>query len=592
MSILEKAKQAVEAYLDTYIEKSNSTYNQAAETKRKALVELDFNVGQDSGFKERRGLIGPDIMKTMARKDSIVSCIIQTRKSQISAFAEPQKDKYSPGFKIFPKQKTDLTLEEKTELANPDLQDVDTDAYEQKKYEFEKKRVERQKQQEKDLKEIEEFILRCGAEVNEYNDEKRVDFDDFLKMAVEDRYTYNHVAIEKIPTKSGKVHKFLPVSAGTVRLVSRKSAAIYTKMLNETLNRNADPEIEGDYDKPQEIYRYVQRVRGKTTAAWTEDQMIFKSANPSVDPEDQGYGFGEMERLVQIITAHLYAEAHNRNFFTQGIASKGILHIKGDNISRSQLEGFKRAWLNQVVNTKNAYRPPIIGMADDVKWVPLTQSNREMEYENWMNYLIKVICGVFQIDPAEINFDISKTQSSTLQEANNEQKMQNSKDKGLKPLLKFIQSIINNNILPSWNKELADKYEFRFVGLDAESRKQEVERHEKEVMTWRTVNDIRKEQGEAPIEGGDIILNGAFTQYLQMQHQQNLEEQQMGGEAEISPEESAEESEDIFGELDEAGSLEALSAELEDQIDEATQEEEPKQEVAKKSIVEYYIDED
>jgi hypothetical protein len=203
-----------------------------------------------------------------------------------------------------------------------------------------------------------------------------------------------------------------------------------------------------------------------------------------------------------------------------------LLHIKGENISRAQLEAFKRQWFNQISNTRNSFRPPIIGMADEVKWVPLAQSNREMEFEQWMNYLIRICCAVYQIDPAEINFDISKVNTSTLNESSNETRIKSSRDKGLKPLLDYIQNLINNNILPRWNPEYAKKYRFEFVGLDAETRQQEIDRLEKETRVWKTINEARIEMGKAPLEDGDIVLNAIYSQYLAQKLQQDQMDQQ------------------------------------------------------------------
>lgn len=37
----------------------------------------------------------------------------------------------------------------------------------------------------------------------------------------------------------------------------------------------------------------------------------------------------------------------------------------------------------------------------------------------------------------------------------------------------------------------------------------------KQVKTWRTINEIRKEHGEKPLENGDIILDPSYLNYIQ-----------------------------------------------------------------------------
>jgi hypothetical protein len=229
-------------------------------------------------------------------------------------------------------------------------------------------------------------------------------------------------------------------------------------------------------------------------------------------------------------------------------------------------------------------------MADEVKWVPLAQSNREMEFEQWMNYLIRICCAVYQIDPAEINFDISKVNTSTLNETSNETRIKASRDKGLKPLLDYIQNIINNNILPRWNPEYAKKYHFEFVGLDAETRQQEVDRLEKETRVWKTVNEARIEMGKEPLEDGNIVLNAIYSQYLAQKQQANQMEQQQtqdAGDQDTTGDETPEQSAEVQ-KLDES-----FNKDLESLIDEISEPEaKPKEETAKKSqpaVIEYYV---
>lgn len=528
-TILSKMLQAGEAALDSYLAKAKSNIKKDEDDQlydRRGMLTLDDSSEQQAGWIEKRGLVGPEMLKNMARKDSIIVAIRRTRISQTGLFSKYQKDRYSPGWIINPKKPADISEDDKLSLADPSIIN-DDEAREALKFELDKKRAKLLQAQEKDIEKIKQFIAHCGSDSEDASGhEGRFDFPKLMSVMVDDRLTYNYCAIEIIPTKDrSSISCFYPVSAGTIRYATKNSSKRYKEMLKKQFAA----EGKEFYDDGKD-FKYVQVVRGRVVAAWTEDQLIFEAAMPTVDPEDMGYSPGELEQLIQIITAHLYAEAHNRNFFTQGLGTKGILHIKGENVNRAQLEAFKRQWFNQVVNTRNAFRPPIIGIADDVKWVELAQSNKDMEFDNWMHYLIRICCAVFQIDPAEINFDISKVSSSTLNESNNEEKIKSSKDKGLKPLLDYIENIMNNEILRRWDKKLADKYEFKFVGLDAESRKEEMERLKGETQTWKTINEARIEMGKAPIEDGDIILAAAYTQYKQMKDQAQKEQQGMGDE--------------------------------------------------------------
>ncbi len=534
-NLITKSLAGANAFLDSYIEKAKSTgssmnpQTSAPVEDRKSLIELNYAENEQHGYREKMGMVGPSVLRNMARKNIIVVAIHQTRMGQIEEFTRLQRDRYSPGWLFEAEEPADISKEDKIKLADPTLEE---DAYNQLKYDMEKKKNTLQIQQAKDIKKLQDFVKHCGLGPDERDTTyKRVDFGKFCKLVLRDRLTYNYGAVELIPTKGNldpkgrkTISHFYPVSAGTIKYISRRSGAAMNANQKDTLSlapnvinpQNGKPFT---YDESL-IYRYAQVVRGVKVAAWPEEHFVFEAANPTIDPEDNGYAVGELEYLIMTITAHLYAEAHNRNFFTQGIGTKGLLHIKGDNISRGQLEAFKRQWQQQLTNTKNAFRPPIIGMADEVKWIPLAQTNQEMQFEQWMNYLIRVTSAVYQIDPSEINFDISKINTSTLNESSNETRIKSSRDKGLKPLLNYMENIMNLHILPAYDLELASKYKFKFVGLDAESKQQEIDRLQKETQVYKTVNEVRTYMGMEPIEDGDIILAATYTQYKQMKLQQ------------------------------------------------------------------------
>ena len=599
-SFIGKVWEAVDVTLDSYITKSRSSIQETpAEADQRgdklSISELDYAGNEQYGWKEKYGMVGNPVLKSMARRDSVVIAIHQTRIAQASAFTKKQRSRYVTGWLIVPEEPADLSEDQKLQLSNPELT---PEEYAALQYEFEQERVKLKQKQTKEMLEIEEFIKHCGMLQDESDTtHKRVDFDKFIKIAVRDRLTYNYAAVELVPQRNEEVcHHFYPVSAGTVKYATRRSAEQLRKLMIDNMKMRGLSE-EMIQRKTKKPYKYVQVVRGQVQAAWSEDWFVFEPANPTIDPEDNGYAMGELEMLIQIITAHLYAEAHNRNFFVQGIGTKGLLHIKGENISRAQLEAFKRQWFNQISNTRNSFRPPIIGMADEVKWVPLAQSNREMEFEQWMNYLIRICCAVYQIDPAEINFDISKVNTSTLNESSNETRIKSSRDKGLKPLLDYIQNLINNNILPRWNPEYAKKYRFEFVGLDAETRQQEIDRLEKETRVWKTINEARIEMGKAPLEDGDIVLNAIYSQYLaqklqqaQMDQQQDMQQDGMNdaGDGTQGPPNYDQDAQHS----DEAKKLEEeFNKELEGLASEMGTPNKPQEEKAKKSV-EYYIDEE
>lgn len=174
-------------------------------------------------------------------------------------------------------------------------------------------------------------------------------------------------------------------------------------------------------------------------------------------------------------------------------------------------------------------------------------------FEKWLNYLINVLCANFGIDPAEINFPnrggATGSKGNSLQEASKKETSQLSKDKGLAPIMNFLEDVINRNIMPYLE---GGKYSFRFVGDSTEAELKSLEILSKETEVYKTINEARAEKGLEPIEGGDIIMQAIHVQRLgqifqqeQLERQMQMEQQQMladntGGNPDASSEGNAE----------------------------------------------------
>jgi hypothetical protein len=204
-------------------------------------------------------------------------------------------------------------------------------------------------------------------------------------------------------------------------------------------------------------------------------------------------------------------------FFTHGVASKGLLVIQGD-ITPNQLRTLQAQWNNQVTGPQAAWRTPILAGIKGVQWTPFMTGSRDMEYAAYQDHVLRVLHACFAIDPEETGFGyLSKgTEQRSLGESSNEWRVEASRDKGLRPLLGRLESMLNEYLLPKWNPVLANKYKFCFVGLDAETREEEIDRLKEEVQLHTTLDEAREEaQLEALPVGGGLILNPILLQTLQ-----------------------------------------------------------------------------
>lgn len=436
----------------------------------------------------------------------------------------------------------DTSLEGVGDL-NPEDNKIPDDEVELDNWELTRKAKEKLETQfEAAKKKVEDYLLNCGLTDNRTFDSKKWNFEAAIRAWIRDSLTYDLYATEIVPDRAGRPHHWFPVDGGTIKY-SSASLKNYKDLGETFLNMDIlypeNNEVAAEKQKIIELkpdllekdqYKYVQVIRGKVERAYTPDELKVGIRNVTTDIFNNGYGISELELLVSLVTGHLNAEYYNQAYFTQGFSAKGILHIKAS-INRRKLESVRQQWQHMIRGARNSFQTPIFAGVEDVKWIPLTQNHNDIGFEGWMRYLTTLICAIYQIDPAEIGIHMKQEGgSSGLNGDNTQEKLSQSKDKGLYPLMRHLENFVNENII----KPFDARFVIRFTGLADETMKQTIDRQKEEVKFKKTVNEIRAEDGLPPLPGmDDVILDPNYmTWYASfspkgMKKAKEMQDQQM-----------------------------------------------------------------
>lgn len=443
---------------------------QAAATSPKSLMLDPYNGLMQMGYRDRNSALSYDMLRNMVKNTPVVSAILRTRVNQLANFAKPQQNKYDLGFKIRLKDAG----------ANPS------------------------KAAKKRIDEIERFIVQCGVPDNSrYRD----NFSRWIRKVGRDTLTIGHDATEIIANSKDEPAEFLAVDATTIRLA-------------EELPENDDLD-------PSEVIRYVQTYDEQVVAEYTFDEMMFGIRLPCTDMKLQGYGECELEMLVEVITNLLNISSYNGNFFSNNSVPRGLINIRGE-ISNEMLDGFRRHWYAMLSGVENAFVTPIANARDGIEFIPMQQSNNDMQMQAWAEMMIRSATAVFAISPEEIGFGMGPMgMSSSLNTPTNVDKVVEGRERGLIPLLNHFAHNLNLHVV----NRIDEDFYLDFAGLTGLTRDQQTQQAQAQVRNYRTINEVRADDDLPPLpkEQGDIILDPIYMQNRQAAEQAQMQQQQGPG---------------------------------------------------------------
>lgn len=431
----------------------------------------DWALSMNGDFWDRPSALGFDSLRSMVEQTPVLNAVILTRIRQVQRFCRvADKSNDQPGFEI-------RHVDRNHQIEPAELESIHL---------------------------LNRFMSNCGWEFNPRKRKvlRRDSFSSFMAKSVRDSLTFDSAAIETEwkRDKSLGIDGFYAVDGSTIRLCSEQG-----------------------YRGDDEIFA-LQVVQGRVSTPYTFENLVYEPRNPRTDVNACGYGLSEVELLVRVVTGFLNAMSYNIKGFDSNAIPKGMLHMSG-NYTSQDIDAFKRYWNSMVKGVNNAWSLPVMVSKDQDSKASFEKFGidfNEMYFSKWMTFLTSIICAIFGMSPAEINFDsFTGGSSSALSGSDTAEKLAASKDSGLRPLLSYYENLMSDFIIG----EFSDKYVFRWTGLDPEDADK---RHEMRKLVL-SIDEIRAEEGyEASDNGlGDAPVNPALIgPWMQLQQAAQQQDEQ------------------------------------------------------------------
>lgn len=302
----------------------------------------------------------------------------------------------------------------------------------------------------------------------------------FLEVLLEDLLVYDAGVIVKNKNALGELAEMYLIPGQDVKLYRNP---------DRTLPKSPEP-------------AYVWEDMGTLRAEYTKDELVYIMCNP----QQNGYGMSPLEVAAYIITASLYADEYNIDFFKHSNVPPAIFNM-GKNISNEQRMSFQAQWDNEVAG-KGLHRMMFINAADTPEYIPIRNMNsRDMQMMEYLKWTLSIKCACYQISPQDIGFvqDFHRTTAQTQKEL--------TKEKGIKNLLSLLETYFNTEIV---KREFPFKdVKFQWQGIDLSDEQVQSNIDIADINNGIiSRNDRRKRLGLPAVEGGDVILVNVGQQFV------------------------------------------------------------------------------
>lgn len=400
----------------------------------------------------------------------IIKAIINTRIEQVQNFLKYSVDDQKPGYQIRYKRSPGSKGSDEKELSAKDKKIVD-------------------------------YIVRFLEEGGE-NDkwECEDNFQEFTRKVLRDSLVLDQMTFELVRARNMNLKKYRAVDAALIRQLDTNDPR-YRQMFENFRWHGYLPRYAMVWDG--QIIRHPVSDEYVVFYPW---ELGYGIRNKTTNVLRNGYGCSELETLIEIVTWILWGMQYNGNFFKQGSQPKGFINVKNGNVDQGTLNEFRQDWKQTMSTVYNSHKIPVI-QGIDLEWIDLQQTNRDMEFTEWIKFLLVIACAVYRMDPSELGFQFQDAARIFGQEGQKE-RLDHSKQKGLTPLLVFYQNILNKYII----SEIDDRLELVFTGIEIKDEAAQVELDKKKSEAgFVSLEDMfEKYSGRKFDPNKDTILNTVY----------------------------------------------------------------------------------
>jgi len=400
------------------------------------------------GVRPKGGKIPDKTLRELHRKSPVINLAVKARIDETIKFLKVSKNESDEGFFIAP--------EDSEKKVTPSDKKV--------------------------ISEIEKFVLNCGDLTIEekymsgWGPKAEHTIKDFMNEYLWNLLILDAAPIYKQNDLSGEFRGFLVIDGANILRVKEPYKT----------------KVRGIKDGV-----YVEVIDDQLKNVFKHDQICYCYLNKRPELKYAGYGYSPIEMSIDAVLGYIFGMDYNMGAFSRWKVPSGFLTVQADTIDQETMDSIARYWRSAMTGPDGQWSMPILPSTKDgaIDFKKIRDSNREMEYKEWMDRLFMHILAIYGVSAEEVGFELSSGQKGVFDDTKH--KIGSSKDR-FRNLLGHLGDTMTKLI---HSREEWKDWEIRFRGLDLPDKKNESEILDKELSTYRTMNDVLKEKGMPELKG-------------------------------------------------------------------------------------------
>lgn len=321
-----------------------------------------------------------------------------------------------------------------------------------------------------------------------------------VTASMRDSFVGDQFCSEVLTDRIGNPTAYVPVDAATMRLAKptgeQRSSGRY-------------------YPGGSDAVVVEKDTLGQVVNAWDSPHMMWGIRRQRTDQGLLRYGYPEFDDLCSVVTWIVNSLTANAVTFTNGMHASTIVSFFSKSMDPEQWKALTRSMTAMLSGVRNAKRTVMLQLDPDEKVTatPLGVNNKDMEFSAYLNFLLKVLCSLFGIDPAEINFVFgNEGQTSSLGQRGPGERINASRDRWLWSTLRKLASWLTHWIV----QPLDPDFMMEFGGRGSLSESERLDMIIKQVRCMVTVDESRAMLDLKPLGGliGNMILDPQAAQAI------------------------------------------------------------------------------